>query len=265
MLESAFSIEQLRESVIAVPPLARDASGGCPIENGKIIQFLEAGGIRSLLYGGNAIFYHIRMSEYAKTLTMLAEQSGPETVVVPSIGPAHGFAMDQVDVLRDFNFPTVMLLPSRDVVDQAGIARSVKTIADRLGKPIVLYIKFDRWMDPKMVQALEADGTISWIKYAVVREDPADDDYLREIQQVFPSERIISGIGEQPAIVHLRDFGVAGFHQRLRLRGSGYFNADDESDPQRKLRAGGVPSTVVPAAGRFTQPNQSYPRASPCR
>ena len=62
-----------------------------------------------------------------------------------------------------------------------------------------------------MVQALEADGTISWIKYAVVREDPADDDYLREIQQVFPSERIISGIGEQPAIVHLRDFGVAGF------------------------------------------------------
>ena len=32
--------------------------------------------------------------------------------------------MDQVDVLRDFNFPTVTLLPSRDVVDQAGIARS---------------------------------------------------------------------------------------------------------------------------------------------
>ena len=43
--------------------------------------------------------------------------------------------MDQVDVLRlIFNFPTVMLLPSQDVVDQAGIARSVKTIADRLGR-----------------------------------------------------------------------------------------------------------------------------------
>ena len=133
---------------------------------------------------------------------MLAEQSGPETVVVPSIGPAHGFAMDQVDVLRDFNFPTVMLLPSQDVVDQAGIARSVKTIADRLGKPIVLYIKFDRWMDPKMVQALEADGTISWIKYAVVREDPADDDYLREIQQVFHrKESSAASVNSQPSFI----------------------------------------------------------------
>ena len=212
MLESPFSVEQLRESVIAVPPLARDASGNvCASENGKIIRFLEEGGIRSLLYGGNAIFYHIRMSEYAATLSMLAEQAGPETVVVPSIGPAHGFAMDQVEVLRDFNFPTVMLLPSRDVVDQAGIAQSVRTIAEKLGKPIVLYIKFDRWMDPAIVKSLEDDGAISWIKYAVVRDDPSQDDYLREIQQVFPSNRIISGIGEQPAIIHLRDFGVAGF------------------------------------------------------
>lgn len=212
MLESDFSVPQLRESVIAVPPLARDASGTvCAEENGKIIRFLEGGGIRSLLYGGNAIFYHIRMSEYATILAMLSEQSGPQTVVIPSIGPAHGLAMDQVDVLRDFNFPTVMLLPSRDVVDQEGIARSVRVISEQLGKPIVLYIKFDRWMDPAIVQSLEDDGAISWIKYAVVRDDPSQDDYLREIQQVFPSERIISGIGEQPAIIHLRDFGVAGF------------------------------------------------------
>lgn len=212
MLESDFSVPQLRESVIAVPPLARDASGTvCAEENGKIIRFLEEGGIRSLLYGGNAIFYHIRMSEYATILAMLSEQSGPQTVVIPSIGPAHGLAMDQVDVLRDFNFPTVMLLPSRDVVDQEGIARSVRVISEQLGKPIVLYIKFDRWMDPAIVQSLEDDGAISWIKYAVVRDDPSQDDYLREIQQVFPSERIISGIGEQPAIIHLRDFGVAGF------------------------------------------------------
>ncbi len=212
MLESTFSIEQLRSSVIAVPPLARDAEGRvCGTENEKIIKHIEDGGVRSLLYGGNAIFYHIRMSEYASTLAMLAEKSGDETVVVPSIGPAHGLALDQVDVLRDFHFPTVMLLPSRDVVDQQGIARSVKLLADQLGKPVVLYIKFDRWLDPSFVRSLESDGAISWIKYAVVRENPADDDYLREIMEVFPAERIISGIGEQPAIVHLRDFGVAGF------------------------------------------------------
>lgn len=212
MLTAPFSISQLRESVIAVPPLARDASWQiCAEENAKIIRFLEAGGVRSILYGGNAVFYHARMTEYAELLSMLAESSSDETVIIPSIGPAYGLAMDQVDVLRDFDFPTVMLLPSRDVVDQGGIATGVRHLAERLGKPIVLYLKFDRWLDADVVKSLENDGVISWVKYAVVLDDPSQDDYLREIQDVFPSERIVSGIGEQPAIIHLRDFGLAGF------------------------------------------------------
>lgn len=212
MLQSPFSTKQLRQSVIAVPPLARDASQNvCPQQNEKIIRFLEAGGVRSLLYGGNAVFYHIRLSEYANVLSMLAETAGDETVVVPSIGPAYGLAMDQVDVLRDFDFPTVMLLPSRDVVDQRGIATAVRTLASRLDKPLVLYLKFDRWLDPDLIHALENDGVISWIKYAVVRDDPSQDDYLRELLDVFPANRVVSGIGEQPAIVHLRDFGVSAF------------------------------------------------------
>ncbi len=212
MLSAPFTVPQLRESVIAVPPLARDESlNVCAKQNEKIIRYLEKGGIRSLLYGGNAVFYHARMSEYAGLLTMLADTAGSETVVVPSIGPAYGLAMDQVEVLRDFEFPTVMLLPSRDVVDQQGIATSVRRLADRLGKPIVLYLKFDRWLDTDLIKSLDADGAISWLKYAVVRDDPSQDDYLREVLDVFPAERIVSGIGEQPAIVHLRDFGLAGF------------------------------------------------------
>jgi len=212
MLTSPFSPDQLRESVIAVPPLARDAALQiAPEENAKIIRFLAAGGVRSLLYGGNAVFYHVRMSEYADLLRMLADAAGDETVVVPSIGPAFGMAADQVDVLKDFDFPTVMLLPSRDVVDQAGLASGVRRLADQLGKPLVLYLKFDRWLDPEWIRSLEADGAISWIKYAVVRDDPAQDDYLREALDVFPQQRVVSGIGEQPAIVHLRDFGVTGF------------------------------------------------------
>lgn len=212
MLTSPFSIEQLRESVIAVPPLARDANHQVSAaENTKIIRFLEDGGVRSLLYGGNAVFYHIRLSEYASVLQMLAEAAGDQTVVVPAIGPAFGFASDQVEVLKEFDFPTVMLLPSRDVVDQAGIAAGVRRLADQLGKPLVLYLKFDQWLDPKYIQMLEADGAISWIKYAVVLDDPAEDDYLSSVLDVFPKERVISGIGEQPAIVHMQDFGVAGF------------------------------------------------------
>ena len=49
--------ESLSNSVIAVPPLARDKDlNVCASENAKIMRHLEAGGIRTLLYGGNAVF-----------------------------------------------------------------------------------------------------------------------------------------------------------------------------------------------------------------
>ena len=207
-----FSYEHLSESVIAVPPLARDDSlNVCREENSKIIRFLEAGGIRSLLYGGNAVFYHVRLSEYDDLLSMLNDTVSDQTMVVPSIGSSYGVAVDQINLLHDHAFPTAMLLPARDIVDQIGIARAIRILADQYGKPLVVYIKFDRWLRPELIKSLEADGAIAWIKYAVVRDDPSNDDYLREIKDVFPATRIVSGIGEQPAITHLRDFGLAGF------------------------------------------------------
>lgn len=212
MKTAPFSAAHLRESVIAVPPLARDSSLAiCEQENRKIIRSLEAGGIRSLLYGGNAVLYHARLSEYASLLQMLGDIAANETVVVPSLGPAFGLAMDQAAILREHDFPTAMLLPSRDASDQVGIATGVRKLAEAVGKPLVLYLKFDRWLNPVLIKSLKEDGVISWLKYAVVRDDPAKDDYLREILEVFPADRIVSGIGEQPAIIHLRDFGVAGF------------------------------------------------------
>ena len=212
MKTTPFSAAHLRESVIAVPPLARDSSLAiCEQENRKIIRSLEAGGIRSLLYGGNAVLYHARLSEYASLLQMLGDIAANETIVVPSLGPAFGLAMDQAAILREHDFPTAMLLHSRDASDQVGIATGVRKLAEAVGKPLVLYLKFDRWLNPVLIKSLEEDGVISWLKYAVVRDDPAKDDYLREILEVFPADRIVSGIGEQPAIIHLRDFGVAGF------------------------------------------------------
>ena len=212
MNTAPFNKTHLRDSVFSVPPLARNESLEVDrAENAKMIRYLENGGVRSILYGGNAVFYHARLSEYANLLSIISDESGEETVVVPSIGPAYGLACDQVDVLVDHDFPTVMLLPSRDVVDQQGIARGTRLLAEKLGKPMVLYLKFDRWLDQSLIRSLEEDGAISWIKYAVVRDDPSEDDYLREVLDVFPAERVVSGIGEQPAIVHLRDFGVTGF------------------------------------------------------
>ncbi len=212
MYTGPFDAEQLAQSVVAVPPLARNSKlQVCAAENAKLISYLEAGGIRSLLYGGNAVFYHARLTEFASILSMLAEKTGDQTVVVPSIGPAYGLAMDQVDILRDYDFPTVMVLPSRDIVDHQGIATGIRHMAERLGKPVVVYIKFDRWLPADLISQLDRDGVISWIKYAVVREDTSKDDYLRELLDAFPAARVVSGIGEQPAIIHLRDFGITGF------------------------------------------------------
>ena len=204
--------EVLANSVIAVPPLARDADlKVCPIENAKIMRHLEAGGVRTLLYGGNAMFYHIGLGEYAETLAMLQEHAGGDTTVVPSVGPAYGTSMDQAAILRDFDFPTAMVLPARDIATPAGCATGIRKLAEAYGKPIVLYIKFEGYLEPEDAKSLVEDGVVNWIKYAIVREDPGQDDYLSKLVDCVDRSIIVSGIGEQPAITHINRFGVQSF------------------------------------------------------
>jgi len=204
--------ERLAKSVIAVPPLARDAQRRVDREqNTRLIRHIEAGGVDILLYGGNANFYHIRPSEYAATLGMLAEAAAPETLVVPSAGPAYGFSLDQAEILRDFDFPTVMVLPHTGLNTPSGVETGIRHFAEAFGKPVVLYIKAEGYINPDGAARLVKDGLISWIKYAIVREDPAQDPFLSELVQQVDPKIIVSGIGEQPAIVHMRDFGCVGF------------------------------------------------------
>lgn len=203
---------RLAESVIAVPPLARNA--GLTIdraENQRLVRYIEGGGVNTLLYGGNAVLYHARLSEYALLLQMLTEIAGQNTLMVPSVGPAFGTMMDQAEILRDFAFPTVMILPQREIADEHGIASGIRRFVDAYGKPVVLYLKHDRWLSPELVGRMYRSGIISWIKYAVVRDAPINDNYLREVLQQVPSEIVVSGIGEQPAIIHLRDFEIGSF------------------------------------------------------
>lgn len=202
----------LSASVIAVPPLARDDRMQWNVaENVRIIRHLEQGGVTTLLYGGNAVLGHVAPSEYAGLLTMLVENVSAGTTLVPSVGPAFGMMMDQAAILKDYAFPTVMLLPGRDGSTPAGIASGVRRFVDRLGQPIVLYIKHDGMIDVETVRGMMDDQLISWIKYAVVRDDPADDPFLRSLVDAVGPDLIVSGMGEQPALVHVRDFGLAGF------------------------------------------------------
>jgi dihydrodipicolinate synthase/N-acetylneuraminate lyase len=202
----------LAGSVIAVPPVARHADLTWNVDaNRRIIQHLEAGGVTTLLYGGNAALAHVSLKEYPALLTMLTHSAGPTTVVVPSVGPSFGQMLDQAEILKDYAFPTVMLLPSRDAITPAGLAGGIKRFVDKFGKPLVLYIKQDGMVDVETVQKLTNDGLLSWIKYAVVRPDAANDPFLKSLIQAIGPSTIVSGMGEQPTITHLRDFGLVGF------------------------------------------------------
>jgi dihydrodipicolinate synthase/N-acetylneuraminate lyase len=204
--------ETLSSSVIAVPPLARNEDLSLNRdENQKLIRHLESGGVTTLLYGGNAILYHVAISEYAELLTLISAAAADRTLVIPSVGPAYGTIMDQAKILRDFRFPTAMILPQREVCTSAGVATAVRRFVEAAGIPAVLYIKHDGFIEVPAVKQLMDDGLLSWIKYATVRDNPADDEYLRSLVDTVGPSRIVSGIGEQPALVHLRDFGVAGF------------------------------------------------------
>lgn len=212
MKTSAVTPADIASSVLAVPPLARHEDLSINRgENETLIRHLEAGGVSTLLYGGNANLYHLRPSEYGELLQCLADAAGPETLVIPSVGPAYGTMMDQAEILRDFAFPTVMVLPQREMITPDGVVRGVRDFARRLDRPVVLYIKHDGMITADGAAALFRDDLLAAIKYAVVRDNPARDECLRELADKVDRRYIVSGIGEQPAIVHLRDFGLGGF------------------------------------------------------
>lgn len=212
MKTSPVTPEDLSASVLAVPPLARRADLSLnPEANRKLIAHLENGGVRTVMYGGNANFYHLPTSEFAATVDFLAEVAGKDTWVIPSAGADYGKLMDQAAILRSRAFPTAMALPFGNPSNDSGVATALRKFADRLGKPIIAYVKGLGYIEPKTLGALAKDGVICAIKYAVVREDPSKDAYLDELVQHVSRDIIISGIGERPAIVHLRDFGLKGF------------------------------------------------------
>lgn len=213
MKVSAVSFDDLARSVIAVPPMARhDDLSLDAAANARLISHLSEGGVSTFMYGGNANFYNIGVSEYAAVLNWLVEAIPPEGWIIPSVGPDYGKIRDQIPILKGMGFPTVMALPFRDGgATGAGTATALRHLSDKLAVPVVLYLRDDDLMTPDEVAALVADGVVGWIKYAVVREDPAHDPYLAALIARFDRRHIFSGIGERPVIAHFEVFGLRAF------------------------------------------------------
>lgn len=208
---SRFDPAVLGQSVLAVPPLARDTRMRiAPLANARLVAHLRAGGVTTYLYGGNANFYHLGRQDYAETLGMMRTICPADGLMIPSAGPDYGKLLDQAAELERAAFPLVMILPASPPATPSGAERAVRDFVDRLGRGAMLYIKSET-IPPHAVARLVDDGVIDVIKYAVPRTDLRDDRYLDALVGLVPRDRIVSGFGEMPAIGHMRHFGLAGF------------------------------------------------------
>ncbi len=217
MKETSVTFDDLR-GVFAVPPLARN-----PIDrsidfaqNDLIVRHITDGGITRLIYGGNAFLYHITLADYEKLLAWLSTLAG-DVWVVPSLAPSFGQAMDQAALLKKHQFPCAMILPCGDPRDAGGLERGYREIAEAAGMRLVVYLKDENNFGTDKEAGLDAvarlvdDGVCIGIKYAVVREDPVQDSYLSALLQRVDRSLVISGIGERPAVIHMRDWKLPGF------------------------------------------------------
>jgi dihydrodipicolinate synthase/N-acetylneuraminate lyase len=211
---------QAFNGVFAVPPLARTADHRRAIDleqNERIVRSIAGGGITRLIYGGNAFFYHVTLQEYEQILEWQTHLQREGLWFILSAGPSFGRLMDQAPLLRRFGVSCVMVLPCGDPRDPAGIGQGLREFADASGARILAYVKEetnlgaekDRGLD--ILGELVNDGVCIGVKYAVVRPDPAVDPYLQALLQRVDRARVISGIGERPAVIHVRHWGLPGF------------------------------------------------------
>ena len=206
-------------AVYPVPPLARKRDSRRSLDftqNEKILRHIQKHGVRNIVYGGNAFLYHITMAEYHELIEWVGGFTR-EMSIIPGVGPSYGRAIDQAPLIRKHRFPSVLVLPCGDPRDPAGLETGLREIAEACGVPLSVYIKHEADFGPDREAGLDAVGRLvdskvcESIKYAVVRKDPRDDAYLSSLLRRVPSTRVISGIGERPAVVHLRDFNLNGF------------------------------------------------------
>jgi dihydrodipicolinate synthase/N-acetylneuraminate lyase len=218
MSSDPVTAEDLR-GVFAVPPLPRrtDARRTLNLDEAeRVAAHVVRGGITRLLYGGNAFLYHVTLAEYEPLLDWLAGFPR-DRWAIPSLGPSFGRAIDQARLLRRHSFRAAMMLPCSDPRDAAGLEAGLREVADEAGLPLIVYLKSedgfgaDRERGQDAVGRLVSDGVCVAVKYAVVRSDPAQDAYLEGLLRCVDRRRVVSGIGERPAVAHVQKSGLAGF------------------------------------------------------
>ena len=90
-MKTEISLSDLTSSVISVPPFA--VHGDFSINstaNAAVIKHIEAGGVSTLLYGGNANVQNWPVSSYAEWMDELESAAAKTSWLIPSVGPDWG-------------------------------------------------------------------------------------------------------------------------------------------------------------------------------
>jgi dihydrodipicolinate synthase/N-acetylneuraminate lyase len=212
MTDTRLTPSHYARSVVAVPPVALtpDLRVSVPA-NRAIMAHAAAGGSATLLYGGNANIYNFGAALFSEALDVVHAECPAGARILFSIGPDFGKAMDQAEILRARGIENAMLLPMAFPADPRGLAEGSRRIADRLGFPIVLYVKRENSIAPDDVARLIEDGAVVFVKYAVERANPAEDAYLDALIGAVGTGRIASGMAETPVADHVGRRGLATF------------------------------------------------------
>lgn len=202
----------LENSVVSVPPLAWTTDQRIADKpNRAIVRRLDAGGVKTYLYGGNANVQNLPTSDFGALLDAMKEWAPANAWMLPSIGPDFGKGLDQARVAHGRGFPALMTLPAGNAVTHAGLATGMRRLSDAAGVPLVGYVRSANYMPSANMKELVADGVLCAVKYAVEDHDPSDDPYLAAICDAIGPDLVVSGMGERPALTHMRHYHIAGF------------------------------------------------------
>lgn len=212
MKQAAISTSDFSRSVWAVPPLAHTPEGALDApSNRALAAHVEASGVSTILWGGNANIYAMTEAEFANLVAAIPDWVDADTWAIPSVGPDPGKLRAHADALRGRGYPAALLLPYNGLGDAAGREAMIRNFADRAALPAILYLRSADYLPPDRIAKMIDEGVIAGLKYAVETGDLTQDSYLDAVLSGVPAERIVSGIGEIAAIPHLTTFGLAGF------------------------------------------------------
>ena len=211
MVDLALSAADLADSVIAEPPMAwsEDRMINLPV-NLALGKHMRAGGVRTILYGGNANLSAFTLGQFEQAVELMGIVAQSSRVIA-AIGPDFGRMLDQAGVVERSGLRNVLLLPVHHPADTHGTGDGVREIASRLGFGVIVDLCRENYLRPVTLAKLRDEGAVRLVRYSVRRDNPEDDAYLDQVIDVMGREQVFSGLGEAAALDHIGKRGLPTF------------------------------------------------------